>query len=216
MSSLTVHGLGGHKYDDENAPREVKWNAYAESKIIAEDLVFEWAAKDTSKSSAVIRPGFIIYGPYDTHTYIQALEQIAKGRFAYINGGRKLISHVYVENLCYGINQLIKAKKIDGAYNILDGNLTWREWKKKWEKAINRKVRAICIPYFILVPPVAFLVGLYKLFGIKKSPPLNFYRIKVMRKDLAYLNDKMKMDVGYSPPFSFDEGISRTLDFFYQ
>ena len=32
LSSLTVHGLNGHKYDDEETPREVRNSAYAETK----------------------------------------------------------------------------------------------------------------------------------------------------------------------------------------
>jgi nucleoside-diphosphate-sugar epimerase len=213
MSSLTVHGLSGHTFADENTPRIVKWNAYAETKKIAEDLVFTWSTNE-NVDGAVIRPGFIIFGPYDRHTFILALDQIAKGRFAFINGGRRFVSYVYVENLCYGIKQMIKAENLNGAYNILDGNLAWREWLAKWKIAVKRKVRTISIPYFFLVPITALLVGFYKLFGIKKPPPLTFYRIKVMRNNLAFTNDRIKSEIGYSPPFSLDDGINRTMEYY--
>ncbi|MHA1543087.1 MAG: NAD-dependent epimerase/dehydratase family protein [Candidatus Hodarchaeales archaeon] len=192
LSSLTVHGLNGHTYDTEEASREVKEFTYAVTN----------------------RPGYIIYGPYDKNSYVKALDQMTKGRFALINGGRRLISHVYVENLCYGIGQLIKAESVNAAYNILDGNMTWKEWIVIWEKAINRKIWLIRTPYFLLVPITALLVGIYKLFRIKKSPPLNFYRIKVMRKDLAFVNKRIITELGYAPPTKLEEGIQKTLEYY--
>lgn len=215
LSSLTVHGLNGHIYDTETAPREAKKFVYGVTKKIGEDLLFDWIVNNPNGDGAVIRPGYIIYGPYDKNSYVQALDQMTKGRFALINGGRRLISYVYVENLCYGISQLIKAESVNGAYNILDGNITWKEWIAIWEKAINRKIWIIRTPYFLLVPVTAFLVGIYKLFRIKKSPPLNFYRIKVMRKDLAFVNKRIRTEIGYIPPTNLEEGIKETLDYYY-
>ena len=215
LSSLAVHGLNGHTYDTEEASREVKKFAYAVTKKIGEDLLFDWTANNPEADGAVIRPGYIIYGPYDKNSYVKALDQMTKGRFALINGGRRLISYVYVENLCYGIGQLIKAKSVNAAYNILDGNMTWKEWIAIWEKAINRKIWLIRTPYFLLVPVTALLVGIYKLFRIKKSPPLNFYRIKVMRKDLAFVNKRISTEIGYAPPIILKEGIQKTLDYYF-
>ncbi len=214
LSSLTVHGLNGHTYDTETAPREEKKFVYGITKKIGEDLLFEWTSNNPEVDGAVIRPGYIIYGPYDRNSYVKALDQIVKGRFALINGGRRLVSYVYVENLCYGIEQLIKAEKVNGAYNVLDGNMTWKEWIAIWEKVINRKIWIIRTPYFLLVPITALMVGIYKLFRIKKSPLLNFYRIKVMRKDLAFVNKRIRTELGYTPPTKLEEGIQKTLDYY--
>ncbi len=215
LSSLTVHGLNGHTFATEDASRDVKGFVYAITKKISEDLLFEWTTNNSDVDGAVIRPGYIIYGPYDKNSYVKALDQMTKGRFALINGGRRLISYVYVENLCYGISQLIKAERINAAYNILDGNMTWKEWIAIWEKAINRKIWLIRTPYLLLVPITAFLVGIYKLFRIKKSPPLNFYRIKVMRRDLAFVNKRISTEIGYAPPIKLEEGIRKTLAYYY-
>jgi nucleoside-diphosphate-sugar epimerase len=216
LSSLTVHGLGGHKYENEDAPYAKKNNAYGESKKIGEETVLEWIANNPEADGAIIRPGFIIYGRYDENSFILALDQIASGRFAFINRGKRLVSYVYVENLCYGIGQLIHAHDISGVYNILDGNMTWKEWVAKWEKVIGRKALKISVPYAFLVPITAIMVGFYKLLHIKKSPPLNFYRINVMRKDLAFINDRIKSEIGYTPPTEFDESLEQTLEYYYE
>jgi len=216
LSSLTVHGLGGHKYENEEAPYAKKNYAYGESKKIGEELVLEWIANNPEADGAIIRPGFIIYGRYDKNSFIQALDVITTGKFALINRGKRLISYVYVENLCYGIKQLIQAKEISGVYNILDGNMTWKEWVAKWEQAVGRKVTTLSVPYAFLVPITAAMVGFYKLLRIKKSPPLNFYRINVMRKDLAFVNTRITTEVGYTPSTELDESIQQTLEYYYE
>lgn len=216
LSSLTVHGLKGHKFDDENTPRNVKRFPYGETKIIGEDLVMEWAKKTENTDSAIIRPGFIIYGPYDQNSFIRALDAMASGKFALINGGRRLVSYVYVENLCYGIKQLVKAPSVTGAYIILDGNTTWRNWVDFWEKALDKKIIKFRIPYIFLVPITALMVGFYKLFRIKKDPLLTFYRINTMRKDLAYVNTRITSEIGYNPSIRLEDGIQKTLEFYYE
>ena len=214
LSSLSVHGLKGHKYDNEEAPRSIKNFAYGESKKIGEDLVNEWDSKETEVDSAIIRPGYVIYGPYDKNTFIKTLDVMSSGFFGLINGGKSLVSHVYVENLCYGISKLVKAPKVNGAYNILDGNMTWKEFIPLWTKALSIKPLMLKIPYWVIAPIVALMVGFYKLFGIQKSPPLNFYRIGIMRRDLAYVNAKLKTEIGYEPPISLEEGVRRTVEFY--
>jgi nucleoside-diphosphate-sugar epimerase len=214
LSSLAVHGKKGNKYSTEEAPRDVKNFPYGETKKIAEDLVSEWDMSNSSVDSAIIRPGYIIYGPYDKRSFILSLEALDSGVFGLINGGKKLVSYVYVENLCYGIKQLIKAPKISGAYNILDGNITWKEWYSIWAEALEKKPPKLSVPYPILVPITALMVGIYRLFGIKKSPPLNFYRINVMRRDRSFVNKRISKEIGYERPIKLEEGIKRTIDYY--
>jgi nucleoside-diphosphate-sugar epimerase len=84
-----------------------------------------------------------------------------------------------------------------------------------WEKALGKKVVKFSVPYVIVWPIAALLVGFYKLFRIKKDPILNFYRINTMRRDLAYVNTRITSEIGYDPPIKIDEGVKRTLEFYY-
>ncbi len=216
LSSLAVHGFRGHTYENEEAPYAKKNYPYGESKKIGEELVLEWIANNPEADGAIIRPGFVVYGRYDKNSFVQAIDIINSGKFALINRGKRLISYVYVDNLCYGINQLIKASEISGVYNILDGNMTWREWVAKWEQAVGRKVTKLSVPYAFVVPVTAAMVGFYKLLRIKKSPPLNFYRINIMRKDLAFVNTRITTEVGYTPPTELEESLQQTLEYYYE
>ncbi|WP_371801812.1 NAD-dependent epimerase/dehydratase family protein [Candidatus Lokiarchaeum ossiferum] len=217
LSSLTVHAMNGHTYADETTPRDVKNFAYGESKREGEDLVTEWATTAPSNEKrkvAIVRPGWIIYGPYDTNSYVTALDGIVTGKFGFVDKGKHLVSHVYVENLCYGIGLLLHASHIHGAYNILDGNMTWKKWVHQWAKVADTKIPRLSVPYWCVVPVAAILVGIYKLFRIKTSPILNFYRIRIMHRDLAFVNTRISTEVGYEMPVPFKEGIEKTLAFY--
>ncbi len=216
LSSLTVHDFTGHHYDTEDTPRDIRHCYYGETKRDAEDLITEWTDISPENQSAIVRPGFIIFGEYDKRSFVQALEGILTRKFGYINGGKSLISYVYVENLCYGIQKLIFAEGIKGAYNILDGNMSWKDWVNSWIKLSKTKPPWISVPYFVIFPFVIIIEGLYRLVGSKISPVLNFYRIRVPRRDLAYSNDKMAAEIGYHPPFSLEQGQIKTLKYFYE
>jgi len=129
-----------------------------------------------------------------------------------INKGKALISHIYVKNLAYGIQLLLHASKVNGPYIILDGNISWKEWVITWAKAANCKAPTASFPYAVLFPIVALMEGFYKLFRIKKSPPLTLYRIRIPHKDLAFKNDKAVRELGYKPLVDFETSIKLTMD----
>ncbi|MHA1674985.1 MAG: NAD-dependent epimerase/dehydratase family protein [Promethearchaeota archaeon] len=216
LSSLTVHDFSGHHYDTEDTLRDIRHCHYGETKRDAEDLITHWAESSPENQAAIVRPGFIIFGEYDKHSFVQALEGILTRKFGYINGGKSLISYVYVENLCYGIQNLIIAEGIKGAYNILDGNMSWKDWVNSWIKISKTKAPWISVPYFVIFPFVMIMEGLYHLFGSKTSPVLNYYRIRVPRRDLAYSNNKIASEIGYHPPFSLEQGQIKTLKYYYE
>lgn len=219
LSSLTVHAMNGHKYSDETAPRDMTAYPYGVTKIEGENCLIRWLKEENHTSpvqGAVIRPGFVIYGSYDKNTFINVLDALKTGSFGFINGGRKLISYVHAENLCYGIDQLIKAEKIEGAYNILDGNMTWRYWIGLWADALGVKSPRLSVSYWVMVPVAGFLEGLFKLFRSSKAPILTLYRIRIMFADLAFSDKKMQRDPGYNPPVSLEKSIENTLKFYFR
>ena len=216
LSSLTVHDFTGHHYDAEDTPRDIRHCPYGETKRDAEDLITQWAESSPENQAAIIRPGFIIFGRYDTNSFVRALRGILTRKFGYINGGKSLISYVYVENLCYGIQKLIFAEKIRGAYNILDGNMSWKDWVHSWIKLSKTKPPRLNVPYFVILPIVMIMEGVYRLFGSKTSPPLNYYRIRIPRRDLAFSNKKMDLEIGYHPPFSLEKAQVNTLKYYYE
>ncbi|MCP4161497.1 MAG: NAD-dependent epimerase/dehydratase family protein [Deltaproteobacteria bacterium] len=215
LSSLTVHAMDGHDYSDENAPRDMADLAYGETKKIGEDLVLDWASGFPERKSTVVRPGWVIYGSYDKNTFIEVLDHIKKGSFGFIDKGKSLISYVYVENLCYGIEKLIMAPEINGVYNILDGNMRWREWIMIWADALKVRSPRLSVPYWFMFPFVFLIEVFFKFFRIKNAPLLTLYRIRIMHKDLAFKNDRIVNEHDYSSVVSLGDSVESTLGFYH-
>jgi nucleoside-diphosphate-sugar epimerase len=213
LSSLTVHAMNGHIDSDENTPADMKNFSYGETKKLGEDLVRAWGSEG-SRSSAVVRPGFVIYGAYDKNTFINVLDALKSGTFGFIDGGKRLISYVYAENLCYGIEKLIKADQVEGAYNILDGNMTWKEWIRVWADALSVKVPRLSVPYWLMFPFVLLVEGVFKLLRLKNAPLLTLYRIRIMHRDLSFSNERMKKEFAYKAHVPFESTVNNTLDFY--
>jgi nucleoside-diphosphate-sugar epimerase len=186
------------------------------SKRICEDLVTEWAARENGRDFALIRPGFVIYGPYDQNSFIRALDSMLKGKFGFINGGKKLISYVYVENLCYGISLLVNAKTINGPYIILDGNMSWKEFVKAWTDAKGVPMPKLNVSYGLVAPVIWLLEKIYKIFRSKRPPILTLYSIRIPRNDLGFSRSKMEREVGYTPLITFHDSIRKTLEYYDQ
>ncbi len=215
LSSLTVHGLGGHKFGNEMTPTKKYKFPYAESKIICEGLVENWAKKNQASDYAIIRPGFLVYGPYDRNSFTRNYPYLISGKLPLMKKGKKLISYSYIENLCYGIKQLVDSDRISGAYTILDGNMTWKQWVKKWANAGGTKPMRLSLPYWLIFPLACVMVGLYKLLRITRlSPPVSFYSINIPRNDIAFTDDRMQKEIGYQLQVNFDESISRTMKYY--
>jgi nucleoside-diphosphate-sugar epimerase len=219
LSSVTVHAMTGHTYSDETVPADVQNFPYGETKKMGEDLILQWA-EDTDphiiRHSAIVRPGFVIYGSYDKNSFINVIDAVNKGSFLFLNKGKRLVSHVYVENLCSAIDELIKSQSIKGVYNVLDGNMTWNEWIKVWADALKVKMPKITVSFWYMYPFVLVLEGIFKFFRIKSAPVLTMYRLRIMHKDLAFSNSKIKEEIGFESPVSLDDAVKSTLEFYYK
>jgi 2-alkyl-3-oxoalkanoate reductase len=217
MSSLTVSDLNGHHFDDESVARDMKFFQYGVAKRLTEDVVTEWAMKEEGRDYALMRPGFIIYGPNDKNSFIRALDSMLKGVFGFVNGGKALISYVYVENLAHGISLLVNSsQKISGPYIILDGNMGWKEFVKTWTEPKGLPMPKLNVPYGLVFPFIWLLEKIYRLFRTRKPPILTIYSLRIPAKDLAFSGAKMEKELGYKPIIPFPESIQRTLAYYDQ
>ncbi|GAB4319762.1 MAG: NAD-dependent epimerase/dehydratase family protein [Promethearchaeota archaeon] len=210
MSTLAVHRRKGHVGGDENTPRDEKKNPYAWAKHLAEDLLAE-AWKAGSLETVVVRPGWVIFGPRDLLSFGQLARALEDGRMAFINGGNKLISHVYVGNLVAALEHLASspAEKVAGqTFVAADGSHTWREFIGAVCTRIGAKVPQRSFPYGVVAPFVWLMEKVYKLARAKNPPPLTMYRISIPRRDIDFKSDKL-LATGFSFPFTFEEGMDR-------
>ncbi|HEX7022908.1 MAG TPA: NAD(P)H-binding protein, partial [Trueperaceae bacterium] len=125
VSSVAVHRFRGFcDADPRVLPRDGDVNAYARSKVMAEEIV-EGAS---GLEPVIVRPGLWPFGPRDRN-FVRQLEALRRGLRPLVNGGRARINTAYVENLVLGLRLAGEVPGAAGrAYLVADeGAPCWRE-----------------------------------------------------------------------------------------
>ena len=213
-SSLAIHAYRGHNGSDETAPLDSTLNGYALAKIDAEKSVrlFHRPGGRLGMETVIIRPGLMPYGPGDTTSFFPMATAIEKGFFGLVNGGRARLCTAYVENLTQGMVLAGRHPAAGGETFILadDEPISWREIAHDVAVGLGVKPPRFSLPYWALWPVVGGMEAIGRATGWK-NPPLTFYRIAVVRKDLVFSNRKAKEQIGFQPKIGLKEGLERTL-----
>nr|MDO8084742.1 NAD-dependent epimerase/dehydratase family protein [Candidatus Sigynarchaeum springense] len=211
MSSLVVHGLGGHVHADETAPiRPVPFFPYAVAKAEAEAFLQD-VIKAGKLEVVIVRPGFDIIGPRSATTFAQLAAQLEKGRYAFMAGGKKLITLVNVKNLVAGMAHVGAYPAAAGeAYVVTDVSWTHRKYAEEICKRFGSQLKAVSVPYALAAFIASIMEGFARLFKAKKGPILNRYRVSIPRNDIDFRSDKL-LSTGFKPPFSLEQGLDEAV-----
>jgi nucleoside-diphosphate-sugar epimerase len=211
LSSLSVYGLGQHRGTDESAPLRYSGDAYIDSKIDAERMVRVAADRD-GLQVVIVRPGFI-YGPGDLRFLPKLLDALGKRQFVYVGDGTKLLNLSYVDDVARGMLLAAGDPQAAGqAYNLTDGT----------ETSLRAFVEGLCDSLGIppptkkIPPPVAFAAAhgverLARARKAKEAPRLTVGRMRFLYYNQHYSGDKARRELGYTPQFTYREGIPPTL-----
>ena len=94
VSSVAVHRYSGFRDADPRLrPRDGTINAYARSKIAAENTL-----RGAGLETVVVRPGLWPFGPRDPN-FRRVAEALKKGMFPLVDGGHAILNTAYSENL---------------------------------------------------------------------------------------------------------------------
>lgn len=211
MSSLAVHAYLGYKNANETTPRHNSKYFYGQAKNLAEDYLEE-VFKAGKIETTIIRPAWTIFGENDYSTIYQVLENIKSGRFGFINKGRALVTHVYVQNLVDGMIHVAKHLNAAGeTFIITDKTTTWQEFTDLLATGIGARTPTMSTPYAVIAPIVWIWEHLWRLFRAKTPPLLTMYRIGIQRRNIDFSPGKIRDKFGFQPRFTFEEGLQRTL-----
>lgn len=128
LSTAEVYGSQAHGEIDESAPYVYTGSEYADSKIDAEKLCFEYSAKGLPIT--ILRPA-IVYGPFSNTWIVRTAARLQSGNWGvfdeYGNGNCNLI---YVDDLVMAIFQALSTPKAVGeAFNIVGPDkITWNQY----------------------------------------------------------------------------------------
>ena len=202
---------------NENLPYAKKYNAwYPQTKAIAEKLVMN--ANDASLKTVSLRP-HLIWGPGDIH-YIPKLFKKAKAGKLYILGKTpKPVDCIYIDNAAkahlLAFNQLLSNPgKVEGKTYFIS-----QSEPIAISALINKLLATGGFPPVTkyLSPAIARLAGrlletIYRVFGINSEPAITFFLAQQLSTSHWYDISAAKLDFGYLPEVSLEEGMKRLRD----
>lgn len=208
-SSVAVYGLNKNN-PNEDHPVD-PFNHYGKSKWEAEQVIQDWYDRDPQKKSITIIRPTVIFGERNRGNVYNLFRQIVSGKFLMIGKGRNKKSMAYVGN----ITAFIKSK-IDLAnqgfqiFNYVDKpDFSMNELLHQIEISLNRRIPRIRIP---------FLVGMIIGYGFdfisiitRKKLSVSSIRVKKFCATTQFKSEKMLYE--FSPPFSLQKGLERTLHY---
>jgi 2-alkyl-3-oxoalkanoate reductase len=209
ISSVAVHRYSGFRdADPRTVPRDNVSNAYAHSKIMAEDLVREAGALE----GVIVRPGLWPFGPRDPNfrRVARALEQ---GLLPMVGSGDSVINTAYAENLAFGVRlALERPEAAQRTYVIADeGMPTWRELLTELAQLLGERPPRLRLPG---TPTKALARGVEVTWGALfpgNEPPVTRYRAGLMTHDVHFSIRHAVEELGYRPLTSWREGLRRTV-----
>jgi nucleoside-diphosphate-sugar epimerase len=210
---------------DESAPYPEKFDmVYAETKAIAEREVLK-ANGIAGLRTCVIRPCGM-FGEGDPYHVSSFLKMAMSGALRFrIGNGRALFQHVYVGNVAHA--HVLAGKSLlekegtaaGGVYFITDfearnffdymepilGGIGYRMPPKKRSIPMPVMYALACV-----IEGASWLIR--PLF--RMAPKITRTSVNMVCKDLTFSCEKASRELGYSPRYSEDEAIGRTVEYF--
>lgn len=162
---------------------------YGRAKVAAE----RGLAQIDGIEAVVLRPP-LVYGPRVRANFLALMRALARGvplPLAWVENRRSL---VYVGNLVDAIERCLEAPQAEGVFDVADGPpVSTPQLCRALAAALGRRARLFPFPVRLLgaVPP----------FG-------------KLTRSLVVNDAPLRAKLGWAPPFSFDEGIRATAEWY--
>jgi len=137
LSTVSVYGNPDCDILDETVPRRYSGSIYADSKLDAEKLAFDYAEK-SNLPVAILQPT-IVYGPFATGWTMNILQQLKAERVILVNGGEGLCNAVYVDDVVNAMLLAATKQEAIGEAFLISGEppITWRDFYQGYEKILG-------------------------------------------------------------------------------
>lgn len=210
FSTIAVYGPSYGRILTEYTPPSPD-TFYARTKLAAEGIVLEAAAKDGNQIGVVLRLG-AVYGTRIKGNYNRLMQSLAKGRFIPIGNGYNRRTLVYDKDVAQAA--VLAAEHDDASgkiFNVSDGHF----------HTINKIIAAICFalgrktPRFKLpVAPGRFIAGLAE-YGARVSgcrSPVTRETIDKYTEDVAVDGRRIQNELAFLPGYDLSAGWTETVE----
>jgi nucleoside-diphosphate-sugar epimerase len=216
FSSLGVYAARHHHGTDESEPLPAKhMDGYTQTKVEAERLALEYQQKH-GVPVVVLRPGFV-YGPRDRTVLPKLVENLRNGVVRYLGSGEQALNTIYVKNLVEAAFLAVEKGAVGGVYNLTDGE---RVSKRRFIDGIAAGLGipgpARSVPLWFARMAAFVQERVARASGAKQPPKLTQARLKFLGLNLDFSIERARRELGYAPPYSFDQGLAETLAWYKQ
>ncbi len=201
VSTVKVNGEGRETpYTVADAPAPA--DPYAQSKWEAEQGLHEIAAQ-TGLEVVILRPP-LIYGPGVKANFLRLIRAVDRGIPLPLGAVHNRRSLLYVGNFATAILAcLTRAEAAGQTYFVRDGeDVSSAELTRRLARALGRPTR------LAPVPP-ALLRAAGTLLGKKAA-------VERLLGSLTVDDDPIRHELGWAPPFTLDEGLEATAEWYRQ
>ncbi len=191
---------------DETRPYPARQRyLYSETKAEAERRVM--AANGPAMATISIRPRFV-WGPRDTSVLPAVLRMAKEGSFAWLDGGAQRTSTTHVANLVHALALALSKGRGGEAYFVADdGERTIRDFLTALAATQGVSLGDKKVPSFVARPAARAVEGIWRLFGLRKAPPMTRFAIDMMSASVTVSTAKARAELGYAPVISVEEGM---------
>ena len=207
-STVAIYGLDKGACDESFEPDP--FNEYGRTKLEAEKIFLRWQAKDKERTLIILRPA-AVFGETNRGNIYNLLKQVHSGKFIMIGRGENKKSIGYVGNIAAFLAYLAENKSGLEIYNFADKpDMTARQMVDFIQTTLGRNKKIPSLPYAIGILGGYIFDMLSMLTGKKFT--VSSIRIKKFAAETVINTDKLQ-NSGFTPPFSFKEGLKRTINY---
>jgi nucleoside-diphosphate-sugar epimerase len=213
LSSLGVYAARHHHGTDESEPLpEQHMDGYTQTKVEAERLALQYH-REQRVPVVVLRPGFI-YGPRDRTVVPKLIENLKARKVRWLGGGKGALNTIYVKNLVAAVFLAVqKPEAVGRVYNLTDGEVVS---KRRFIEALVQGLGlpappGFSVPLWLARPLAGWMEKRARRRGATAPPLLTQARLKFLGLNLDFSIERARKELGYQPPYSFDQGIQETM-----
>jgi len=209
-STQGVHGNVDNPPGDESTPIEPE-DYYQYTKYEGEKVAHEFIGN--GMNITILRPT-AIYGPGDPGRFLMLFKQVNKGCFPFFGTGKALYHPVYIDNFLDAFELAAEKPEAEGqTYLIADERYyTIEEIVRKIAAIMNVDLTILHLPFW----PIYCLSAIVELAfkPLPKEPPLFRRRADWFRQNRAFVIDKAKRELGYTPLVDLEHGLRLTYEWY--
>jgi nucleoside-diphosphate-sugar epimerase len=212
VSSVAVYGDIDEPIVREDHPLQPR-GPYAESKVLAEGLVRDFAARGLE--TVILRP-CVIYGPRDRNFLPQIIETLPRRPFPLVGGGRQPLDMVYASDVAEALMLAGASREAVGrVYNVTDGEThTLRGIIEVFSRIVEVRPKLLVVPYPIAYALAAVSFLLSKLLRPGEDPLISPAAVAAMAKPHHYDISRIQQELGYEPQVSLEDGMRMAVDWY--